>query len=244
MNRLRPPKKSETLEVRLPHAVKQAFMARARTQGRTASAVLREFVDSYLAGASPPEARPMIKRYLKPAAATTAAASALALYALTPSAVAAAPDLKSVFAELDRDRDGAISSAEFIDRHDSGVVLMHRDGQAAPSEEGRPFMLPLHPGAPTPIAGADLPAMLRHGYDKQDSDRNGAVTFGEFESHHLAMYRQAFDEMDLDENGTIERPEYERAVRRAPGWPAPAILPFENADDDRDGRISWEEFFG
>ena len=116
MNRLRPPKKSETLEVRLPHAVKQAFMARARTQGRTASAVLREFVDSYLAGASPPEARPMIKRYLKPAAATTAAASALALYALTPSAVAAAPDLKSVFAELDRDRDGAISSAEFIDR--------------------------------------------------------------------------------------------------------------------------------
>jgi Ca2+-binding EF-hand superfamily protein len=244
MNRPRPPKKTETLEVRLPHAVKQAFMARTRAQGRTASAVLREFVDSYLADAA--EARPMtVKRYLKPVAATAVAASALALYALTPSAVAAAPDLRAVFAQLDRDHDGAISAAEFVDRRDTGAVLFRRQGADAPHDEpARPFMLPLRPDAPVAVAGGDFAAMLRHDFAAQDGDGNGAVTFGEFESYHLAMYRQGFAAIDLDRDGAIERPEYAVAVRRAPGWPAPAILPFQDADDNADGRITWREFFG
>ena len=49
MNRERPPKKSETLEVRVPHAAKQAFMARCRAEGRSASDVIREFIDGFLA---------------------------------------------------------------------------------------------------------------------------------------------------------------------------------------------------
>ena len=70
MNKPRPPKKTETLEVRLPHAVKRDFMARTRSRGRTASAVLREFIDAYLADDLPAKDRPMFKRIAKPAAAS------------------------------------------------------------------------------------------------------------------------------------------------------------------------------
>ncbi len=46
----------------MPNAVKQALMAKARERGCGASAVLREFVDLWLAGTSPTEAQP-VKRY-------------------------------------------------------------------------------------------------------------------------------------------------------------------------------------
>ena len=44
-NLSRPPKKTETLEIRLDHAAKDAFMARCRAEGRTASEALRGFID-------------------------------------------------------------------------------------------------------------------------------------------------------------------------------------------------------
>ncbi|MEC8456219.1 MAG: hypothetical protein VXZ43_04830 [Pseudomonadota bacterium] len=45
----RPLKKTETIEIRLPHDTKTAFMARCRAEGRTASDVLRRFIDAELA---------------------------------------------------------------------------------------------------------------------------------------------------------------------------------------------------
>lgn len=48
MNRQRPLKKSETVEIRLPHATKTAFMDKCRTEGRTASEAIRRFIDSEL----------------------------------------------------------------------------------------------------------------------------------------------------------------------------------------------------
>ena len=41
-------KKSESLEIRLPYPTKQAFMARCRDDGRSASDALRAFIDGYL----------------------------------------------------------------------------------------------------------------------------------------------------------------------------------------------------
>ena len=243
MNGPRPPKKTESLEVRLPHAVKQAFMARAREQGRTASAVLREFVEAYLAGASPSEAQPMIKRYLRPAAATTLAASALALYTLTPSAVAAAPDLKALFEKLDRNGDGALSAEEFIARHEGDTVVFRHD--APPGQGAGPFMIPLKAGVNPHAAGplsAEARAILRTGFDDQDQDKSGAVSFGEFESHHLAMLREGFDGLDADRDGAIERSEYDAAARPPVEGPVLAAMPFDDADRNSDGRISWNEF--
>ena len=45
----RPEKKTESLDVRLPHSVKRDFMAAARARGETASAAVRRFIDGYIA---------------------------------------------------------------------------------------------------------------------------------------------------------------------------------------------------
>jgi hypothetical protein len=148
-----------------------------------------------------------------------------------------------VFAQLDRDNDGAISAAEFIDRRDTGRCCF-----AARADAPQGAVAAVHAAAaarrPVAVAGGDFAAMLRHDFRRAGRRRNGAVTFGEFESYHLAMYRHGFAAMDRDRDGAIERPEYAVAVRRAPGWPAPAILPFDDADDNADGRITWRSSFG
>jgi len=48
MDRERPEKKSETLEVRLPHSKKEAFMEACERDGITASHAMRSFIDAYL----------------------------------------------------------------------------------------------------------------------------------------------------------------------------------------------------
>ena len=42
------PKKSETLEVRIPHPTKTAFMEKARAEGKVASEIVRQQIDAYL----------------------------------------------------------------------------------------------------------------------------------------------------------------------------------------------------
>ena len=49
----REPKKSDTLEVRLAHEAKQAFMAKAAIEGQSASEVVRSLVAHYLAESIP-----------------------------------------------------------------------------------------------------------------------------------------------------------------------------------------------
>jgi hypothetical protein len=48
------PKKSETLEIRLSHPTKQAFMARCRAEGCSASQKIRDYIE---AEAAPRRAR-------------------------------------------------------------------------------------------------------------------------------------------------------------------------------------------
>ena len=55
----RSPKKSETLEVRIPYPTKTALMEKARAEGRAASEIVREQIDAYLAGPPPAEPLPM-----------------------------------------------------------------------------------------------------------------------------------------------------------------------------------------
>jgi hypothetical protein len=117
MSKARPPKKTETLEVRVPYALKRDFMAQARSRGRTASAELREFIDSYLADGRPVERRPrfnrlMSKRMAKPAAATAMIGAIVAAHLMLPTAAAAASDFRSAFAQLDRNKDGRLTPDE------------------------------------------------------------------------------------------------------------------------------------
>lgn len=103
----KPPKKSETLEVRLPYRTKLAFMTRCRDEGQTASEAVRGFIETELG------ARPRARRTrLWQALAAASAGLALGAVAAPSLARTAAPD-EAVFARLDRNHDGALSIAEF-----------------------------------------------------------------------------------------------------------------------------------
>ena len=97
----REPKKSETIEVRLLHKVKSALMSKARAEGRTASEVIRQSIDFYLA-IEPKEARSMLIALWKPAALIGAGPLALVLVSTSTTPSQANPDLKRVFETLDR----------------------------------------------------------------------------------------------------------------------------------------------
>ncbi len=109
-------KKSESLEVRIPHPTKQAFMARCRADGVSASEAVRDFIDGRLAAA--PKVGP--RRGLRLAAGLLAAATvgAMALPSL------ARPGPVANFARLDLNGDGKVSAAEFarLDRDGEGKV--------------------------------------------------------------------------------------------------------------------------
>jgi predicted transcriptional regulator len=96
-------KKSDTLEVRLEHEVKTALMRKAHKEGRSTSAVIRSFIESYLEE-QPKEARSMLVTLWKPAAATGAAAIAVIWAAILPTPLHAKPDLKAVFQVIDQKR--------------------------------------------------------------------------------------------------------------------------------------------
>jgi hypothetical protein len=110
------PKKSETLEIRLPHPTKTAFMARCQDQGRTASEAVRRFIDAEIAGSEP--RRPRIGLWQ----ALAAAAAGLAIGAVAAPSLAQTAhgqtthgqtDPRAAFGRLDRNHDGVVSFEEF-----------------------------------------------------------------------------------------------------------------------------------
>ncbi len=102
---LRPLKKSETLEVRIPYATKEAFMARCRAEGRSASEDVRRFIETRL-GPPPPTRRTL------PYLAAGLIAAALAA-AAAPSLAQAGIVGRLTFERLDRNGDGVITREEF-----------------------------------------------------------------------------------------------------------------------------------
>ncbi|HVY88803.1 MAG TPA: EF-hand domain-containing protein [Hyphomonadaceae bacterium] len=111
-------KKTEMIEVRVSHEVKRDFLAACQRAGRTASDVIREAVDEFIAGRKSPVAKKAAvlalipkplrrKRYLAAGAAMAGLATLVAL----PSAAAQRPE--SSFKAMDLNGDGVISQAEF-----------------------------------------------------------------------------------------------------------------------------------
>ena len=104
------PKKSETLEVRLPYAAKTAFMARCRDDGRTASDAVRAFIETELDRPANDARRTGLRWWQ----AMVAASIGLALGAVAaPSLAQSAPASRAAFDRLDLNRDGAVSFEEF-----------------------------------------------------------------------------------------------------------------------------------
>jgi hypothetical protein len=102
----RAPKKSESIEIRIPHAAKDAFMARCRAEGRSASESLRGYIERQIEDA--PARRNTKRRW-----ALTLGALAACGLAATALPTLARPSPRAAFEALDRDHDGAVSPSEF-----------------------------------------------------------------------------------------------------------------------------------
>ena len=112
------PKKSEVLEVRLPYETKTAFMARCREADRTASEVVRLFIDQELEGRA---VKPSVHRgfaWRAPLGRLLAAALAgLAVGAVAaPSLARPTAPSHAAFERLDANHDGVLSFEEFSGR--------------------------------------------------------------------------------------------------------------------------------
>jgi hypothetical protein len=105
----RQPKKSESLEVRIPFATKQAFMARCRADGLSASEATRAFIDAYLERS--PARRPSMAMRLVIAALIAGALGAVAVPSL--ARVVQPAGVRAEFHRLDANRDGLIDFREF-----------------------------------------------------------------------------------------------------------------------------------
>jgi hypothetical protein len=152
---MRGPKKSETLEIRLPYAQKQAFMARCKREGRSASEALRGLIEQAL---EEPRAPSLPLRW-----------AAVGLAAVSLGAVAAPslarPSLPAQFARLDADHDGRLSLAEF--------------------ERGAGLQITLGSGAAHGLAAAaDREGLLRREFGRVDTDGDGEIALGEFRRYY------------------------------------------------------------
>jgi Ca2+-binding EF-hand superfamily protein len=247
----KPAKKGESLEIRLSHATKQAFMTRCRQQGHSASAVVRRFIEDYLAAQGivrlPQRSETRMASLRKGAhlaSATTAgliAVGALTLASVTSSS--AWPDLRATFAELDGNADGSISPEEFLSRSKLDVFVKRPNAEMAPSD--RTFMLPIDgPPPDTKALGTAFKVFpapaerLEAEFKASDGDGSGGITFAEFKARHESVARLAFASLDQNANGMIERAEYEAAtighehVRRI----------FTSLDANHDGVVTAAEF--
>ncbi|MGV9008884.1 DUF2613 family protein [Brevundimonas sp.] len=98
------PKKSESLEIRLPFSTKGRFMARCRDDGRSASEAVRGFIENEIEG--PARSRSRVWQVL------VAAMAGLALGAVAAPSLAKA-SAQTAFEQLDGNGDGVLTRVEY-----------------------------------------------------------------------------------------------------------------------------------
>lgn len=117
MPEMKTPKKSESLEIRIPYPTKQAFMARCHAEGRSASEVLRDLIDRRL------EARPAAQRSRR---RWRLAAGALVVAGMAAAAAPtlARPSLQAEFQRLDANHDRMVTLDELsrADANGDGAI--------------------------------------------------------------------------------------------------------------------------
>lgn len=129
-------KKSESLEVRLPHSTKRDFMEACEREGITASQAVRTFIDVYVRRSKRAKlkticqdlAMNLIKNPVKSAGISLAALAAAFAFSATPSM---ADD--DSFAVLDKDGDGYITEAD----KPAGAVILEHLGKIDTDEDGK-----------------------------------------------------------------------------------------------------------
>lgn len=243
MSERRRTKKSESVEVRVEHELKEALMHRAQAEGRSVSDLVRESLAAYLAQPEK-ETRSMLMIW-KPVAALGVGAAAILWSGLTAGPAVAMPDLRVLFDAMDKDGNKSVTMEEFaLHTQDHMTMVKHHGGAHQPPTSTRPFILPLRKDAPPPPRGtaAPPPGLLKTHFAEQDSNKDGSVSFAEFRAHHHQLMQASFAAVDSNGDGSLDRAEYEAKVKAAPGA---ALAPgFGEIDRNGDGRVTGEEYFG
>lgn len=107
---MKPPKKSETIEVRVPYGAKTAFAAHCRERGQTVSEAVRAFIEREIGAGRIGRVRTRLWH------AAAALAAGLALGAVAAPSLAqtqASHGSRAAFERLDRNHDGVVSYDEF-----------------------------------------------------------------------------------------------------------------------------------
>lgn len=236
------PKKSETLQVRLPHGVKQDFMERCRLEGQAASEVLRDFIDGYLARPveilTSEKAVMIRKRFVYPAFALAAAIGGIVV--LIPRPGQAGEDLKGVFAQLDTNHDGVLT-AEELQPPQEGFSLSRSRVVAASTGAASTMKRVVTVSGPRP-----WPVLAQEVIDTMDQDGDHRMNLAEYKAFRISSAQQTFMIHDTNRDGRLSREEF---VNPPVGAPARAketmarkatalSARFDELDTDHDGFLS------
>lgn len=132
-------KKSESLDIRLPHQQKLDFMAATKQRGETASQALRRFIADYIEEARLAEQPNPVQEITMTLARhrfktiATAAGAALGVFSVT--ALPSAAD-STAFEALDKNNDGMITEGEILPGEDADIIAkLDTDGSGGVSRE-------------------------------------------------------------------------------------------------------------
>jgi hypothetical protein len=168
-------KKSETLEIRLSHALKCAFMNRCQTSGLSASETVRDLIEGYL---SPFPKR----RWARSIRLLAAAAAALSVGAIAAPSLAR-PSPQQVFKEMDTRHAGRLCFDDFkaAASVNAEVSLTLQTSVAAYGSFGaKPALHPQGDALSPEVRGA----IIRKTFDTIDTDHDGEISFDEFHRYY------------------------------------------------------------
>jgi Ca2+-binding EF-hand superfamily protein len=205
-------KKTEILQVRVPHGLKRDFMDRCRLENRVASDVVRAFLESYLLLPvemfNSEKAIMMRRRFVHP---SLAAAGLLGAVVTFLPVAGQAQSLEQEFSAADKDRDGQLLADEWGEALQSpGAPLIVLTRRAMTFSRD-----PTTPPADEPMATTRKLLASDFGRNLvQESDLNGdaKVNLLEYRSLRVRMAQELFLRADKNNDGRMTKAEFLEAT--------------------------------
>ena len=222
-------KKSEKIEFRVPHALKQQLSDYCADRDQTVSDVLRSAIERELslANAQSDESDTMKNNSLRIAPFAVAGAlglSALASIPLLSSPAYANGDLRAAFNALDANKDGVLTRDEF-----EGDIFIEAENATGNVSLEKSFVietdvLPENDADTVwieklsancdviPAEGEPLSDIMGEEFKRHDPNNDGKISFDEFRSAFEADMKQAFQMLDRDNSNSLSLAEFSTDV--------------------------------